>query len=456
MPSTKLTHLFAMFLFLWPLFAQDVLQNSEAFRQNWPTWRGPLYTGEAPIGNPPTTWSEAENIAWKRDIPGLGHASPIVWGDLLFVSTAEESNQPGDEETVDGARSSQAIWMRLSGQSKTSDFRMKYRLFAIDVHSGEIRWSDVAIEETPHEGTHQDGTWASNSPITDGEHVFAYFGSRGIFCYTPDGQRVWQTDLGDMQTRNGFGEGSSPALYGEVLVVNWDHEGSSFIVALDKRTGQEKWRRQRDEVTSWSTPIILEVEGRPQVIINATTRTRGYDLNSGEVIWELGGMTTNTIPSPVSANGVVYVMSGFRGNALQAIRLKGAKGDLAGSANLVWSFDRDTPYVPSPLLHNGYLYFLKHNKGILSCFESQSGNAAYEPQRLAGVPNVYASPVAAGGKVYIAGRDGKTMVLQAGGEFTVLATNELNDRFDASPAVKNNTLFLRGHNNLYAIRAASE
>jgi outer membrane protein assembly factor BamB len=303
----------------------------------------------------------------------------------------------------------------------------------------------------PHETTHGDASWASASPVTDGRHLIASFGSAGIFCYDLAGNLQWQVDLGDMRTRNGFGEGSSPAIHGDTVVVNWDHEGPSFIVALDKNSGEVKWRVERDEPTSWSTPVFAEVNGGTQVIVSATNKIRAYDLATGEVLWTCGGMTLNTIPSPIVDGQTVYASSGFRGNALLAIDLGAAKGDITDGKAVRWRFDRDTPYVPSMLLYGERLYFIKHNKGILSCFNTRSGEAVYGPERLDDLKGVYASPVGAGGHVYIVGRAGNTVVLRDGNSFDVVAVNQLDDRFDASPAIVGDTLYLRGHKHLYSI-----
>ena len=265
-----------------------------------------------------------------------------------------------------------------------------------------------------------------------------------------DGELKWQKDLGDMATRNNFGEGSSPALYGDALVLNWDHEGQSFITVLDKKTGEERWRAERDERTSWSTPLVVEVNGRAQVVTNATNRVRGYDLESGQVIWECGGMTVNTIPSPVAAGNLLYVMSGFRGNALLAIRLSEAKGDITGTDAVVWSHDKDTPYVPSPLLYGDTLYFLKHNRGILSSFDATTGEKHYV-QRLEDVEGMYASPVGAIDRVYLVGRNGISLVIKHGAEYEVLSRNALDESFSASPAIVDDELYLRGQSTLYCI-----
>jgi outer membrane protein assembly factor BamB len=265
------------------------------------------------------------------------------------------------------------------------------------------------------------------------------------------GNLVWQRDLGDMKTRNGFGEGSSPALHGNTLVVTWDHEGDDFVVALDKNTGKELWRKTRDEPTSWATPLVVEHGGKAQAIINATNRIRSYDLATGDVIWEAGGMTTNVIPSPIVGHGMVYLLSGFRGAALLAIKL-GAQGDVTNTDAVAWKLDRGTPYVPSGLLSQDRLYFFSGNKGTLSCVDALTGKPHYEQQRIDDLlGGVYASPIAANGHVYLVGRDGKTVVIKDSGKLEVVATNKLDDKFDASGAIVGNELFLRGHEHLYCI-----
>ncbi len=326
-----------------------------------------------------------------------------------------------------------------------------FTVLAVDRHTGRLLWERVARTEVPHEGHHRDHGYASFSPVTDGEWLFAWFGSRGLYAYDLAGNLKWEKDLGDMQTRNSFGEGNSPALHGDVLVVQWDHEGEDFIVALDKRTGRELWRRERDEPTTWSTPLVVVHAGRTQVVANATQRIRSYDLHSGELLWECGGMTQNVIPSPVSDGQRVYVLSGFRGAALLAIRL-GYRGDLSRSPEAIaWRHGRNTPYVPSPLLYEGRLYFYSGNNAMLSVFEAAGGKPLVEAERLGGLSGVYASPLGAAGRVYLVGRDGNTLVIRHGDRLEVLSTNRLDDRFDASPAAVGRELYLRGHRHLYCL-----
>jgi outer membrane protein assembly factor BamB len=282
--------------------------------------------------------------------------------------------------------------------------------------------------------------------------VIASFESRGLYAYDMQGRLVWQKDLGDKQMRSEFGEGSTPVLHGDRLIVVWDHQGESFIVALDKRSGRELWRVPRQEIDSWATPLVIENGGRSQVVTGGMNRVRSYDLETGALIWDSPGTTMNPIPSPVFWDGMVFVTSGFRGNNLKAIRVAGAKGDLAASGNIAWTLDRDTPYVPSPLVYEGILYLLKSNSGILSAFDAKTGRPHYQLQRLHRVPNVFASPVAAKGRVYIVGREGTTAVLEHGTTFELLAENTLDDGFDASPALVDRDMYLRGQRHLYALR----
>jgi outer membrane protein assembly factor BamB len=327
----------------------------------------------------------------------------------------------------------------------------EFMVFAIGRENGDILWERTVHRALPHEGGHTTGSLASNSPVTDGERLFAFFGSRGLYCLTLDGDPLWDVDLGDKSTLHAHGEGSSPALYGDTVVVNWDHEGQSFVVALDKFTGDERWRTVRDEVTSWATPIIVEHAGKPQVIVSGTKRVRSYDLATGHVIWECGGLSRNVVASPVSADGIVYAGSSYNTRALLAIRLEGATGDITGSDQIVWTRTRHTPYVPSPLLYGDTLYFLRHYQGILSRVHAKTGEDVTGPLRLGGIRNVYASPVAASDRVYITDRSGATLVISHAETAEVLALNHLDDEFSASAAISGRYLFLRGRRYLYCI-----
>jgi outer membrane protein assembly factor BamB len=429
----------AAFIAFLPLSSVPTAQQTDMSRF-WAQWRGPHATGVSSTANPPLEWSETKNIKWKVEIPGRGSSSPIVWGDRVFVMTAVPVDVQGDAQHAP-----------RGGLQQRGVHR--FVVLAIDRKTGRTVWERVATEQEPHEAAHfENGTWASGSPITDGQMVFAYFESFGLYAYDMNGTLLWKKSLGEKRMRNQFGEGSTPALHGNTLVIVWDHlNGKSFIVALDKRDGKELWRAPREEIDTWATPLIIEVNGRPQVIVPAMRRNRAYDLADGHVVWESQGLTMNPIPSPVYADGMVFLMSGFQGNDLQAIRVSDARGNIDGTSALVWSLDRDTPYVPSPVLTDGILYFLKTNSGILSAFDAKTGKPHFQNQRLDGVPNVFASPVAARGRVYFPGREGTTLVIRSGSTFEVLAKNVLDDGFDASPALVDTEIFLRGHKYLYCI-----
>ena len=420
---------------------------------DWPAWRGPSGTGVAEDADPPVTWSETENVRWKVPIPGKGQSTPIVLGDRVYLLTSvtDETKATSPPEPPPGADER----TRRRFMSAVHPTAQKLMVLALSRKDGKIVWQRTAVETVPHGTTHRDATWASSSPVTDGEALYVSFGSQGLFAYDLAGELLWQRDLGDMRTRNGFGEGASPAVFGDRLIMNWDHEDDSFIVVLDKKTGKDIWRKSREEVTSWSTPLVVEVDKKPQIIVAATDRSRGYDLLTGEVVWQVGGMTVNVVPTPVYGNGMVYLMSGFRGAALQAVQVAGARGELADTSAVAWSHDRDTPYVPSSLLYGDKLYFLKVNSGILSCLDAKTGKAVYGPTRLDGISNIYASPVGAANRVYLAGREGTTLVLEHGNEYKVLASNSLDEGFDASPAIAGDELYLRGSRHLYCLGAAA-
>jgi len=409
----------------------------------WPQWRGPFATGVSRSATPPTEWSETKNIRWKVEIPGRGSSSPVVWGDRMFVLSAVPIG-------VDAAASHTP-----RGGLPQRD-RYRFVVMALDRRTGKTVWERVAREQQPHEATHGDnGTYASSSAITDGQRVFAWFESQGMYVYDMDGTLLWSKDLGDKKMRNQFGEGSTPVLANDRLVIVWDQiaPGGSFVVSLDASNGRELWRVARDEIDTWATPLVVEHEGRRQAVVPGKNKIRSYDLENGSIVWESKGVTMNPIPSPVFGEGLVFVTSGFQGNNLKAIRLASAKGDITDTDAIVWTLDRDTPYVPSPLLYDGILYLLKTNSGILSAFDAKSGTPHYQLQRLEGVPEVFASPVGAGGRVYIAGRDGVVLVIRNADKYEMLASNKLDDGFDASPALADDAIYLRGYRNLYAIAA---
>ncbi len=427
--------------------------------QNWPEWRGPLQNGVAPDANPPTTWSETSNVKWKAKLPGSGYATPIIWEDRVFIQTAiptgkkieakaaETGEQPPRKDNSPGGRKGRG---GFGGGAKPTEV-YQFAVLCLDRQTGKVLWQRVAREEVPHEGYRQgEGSFASSSGLTDGKHYYAYFGSRGIHCYALDGKPLWSQDLGKMRMAMSFGEGNSPAIYRDTLIINRDNEDDSFIVALDKNNGKTLWKMPREEGTSWSTPLIIERDGKAQAVVAATTKIRSYDVASGEVLWECGGLTRNVIPSPVADANTVYCMSGFRGNALLAIRL-GRTGDLTGTDAIAWTHNKSTPYVPSPLLYDGKLYFFANNNGVLTCLDTKAGTPLFEAQKLDDLSGVYASPLGAAGRVYLVGRNGAVVVLKQSDKLEVLAVNRLEEKFDASPAAVGKDLLLRGREHLYCL-----
>jgi outer membrane protein assembly factor BamB len=444
--------------------------------ENWPTWRGPGSNGVAPDSNPPVSWSEEQNIRWKTPIPGEGHSSPIVWGDRIFLMTAvTQSDSPSSESSASAIEPISPPPRRGPGgppdrgegrpgrppgggpgrgpgglSEAAPDLPMAFQTLCISRRDGSILWAKTGQESMPVEGRHRTNTYSSGSPVTDGEVVISNFSSYGIFCYDMDGKTLWSKDLGDMRTRNGFGEGSSPALFQDQLFVLWDTEEDSWLYALDKNSGRELWKVSRDEKTGWSTPFVITYNGVTQVIVNATNKVRSYDVRDGSLIWECGGQTTNAIPSIVSDGSSVYVMSGYRGNSAMAIAL-GGSGDITGSDKVRWTINRGTPYVPSPLLYDGKLYFCKGNDAFLSCVDAASGKVYYGEERLPEISGVYSSPVAAAGHIYLAGQNGATVVLTASQDLNVKHINKLDEPINASPAIIGNEILIRGSRHLYCI-----
>lgn len=422
-----------------------ILVTFQLSAQDWTSWRGPQHSGVADSGNPPVEFSESTNLKWKTSIPGKGHATPIVWGNQIIVLTAVATDQKGiqNEENEEKA----GVGRRSMSPNQT-DFVHQFKVISVDKTSGEIQWQTTVKEEMPLERTHDLGSWASNSPVTDGELIYAYFGSRGLFCLDFDGNVLWEKDWGQLEKVMSFGEGSTPTIYGDKVLVLWDHQGESFLIAIDKKTGKDLWKVNRDEVSSWSTPLVVNVNGKPQVITSATNNVTGYDLETGEVIWTSTGLTRNVIPNPVYGNGILYVMSGFRGNALQAIDLSRANGDISGTDIILWEYNQDTPYTPCPVLMDGYLYFLRTNHGSLTCLDAKTGEVQYSKEKVEGISNIFSSPTGVGNRLYIAA-DGVVNVIQAGTEFKILATNQLDDTFHASPVITGDKLILRGFKSLY-------
>lgn len=420
-------------------FALLALFPAPGSAQGWPSWRGPSGNNVAPAdASPPIEWSEDQNVRWKVAIPGDGASTPVVHKGRIYLTSAVDTGRDDAPTAANDAKGPTRIY--------------EFVVLAIDRHSGKELWRKTVLEAVPHENGHKTGSHASASPIIDGDRLYAFFGSRGLHCLDLAGEITWSKQLGLMNTLRGFGEGATPVIHGDTIVVQWDHEGPSFIVAFDKRTGKERWRQPRETDSTWSSPAVAVVDGRAQVIASGSKVTWAYDLQTGKPIWHCGGFSANPVTSPIVVDGLVYVMNSYEGDVIQAIRLAGAKGDLTDSKHLVWSGKQKAPFVPNALVHDGLLYYLRGGGGVLNCADALTGEAIYSGKRL-GMRTIHSSPVLADGRIYVTSRDGKTAVVAAGREFRKLAMNSLDDTVDATLVPVGKDLFIRGRKHLYCITA---
>ncbi len=435
------------------LFA-SLVSAASAPAQNWPQFRGPNASGVAPA-SAPVKWNaeEGTNILWKVPIPGLGHSSPIVWDDRIFVTTAISSNP--NTETRFG----------LYGDVEPAKDVSKHtwKVFALDKRTGKIIWEQTAHEGVPRTKRHPKSTHATPTPVTNGKIVVAFFGSEGLYAYRfDDGKLLWKRDLGVLSAGwfydpdYEWGVGSSPIIYKDLVIVQCDVQENSFVAAFQLETGEPMWRTPRDELPSWGTPTIYSGPPRDELVTHATNFIRGYDPSSGKELWRLSGNSEITTPTPIVAHGLVFVTNGYRGiQPIYAIR-PGGEGDISleegQSSNqfVAWSTRRGGPYTPTPVIVGDYLHILTNN-GVLRVFNAKTGERIYET-RLAGRGGAYsASPVAADGKLYFSSEDGEIFVVKAGAEYELLSTNPMGEVLMATPAISEGVIYVRGLKHLFAI-----
>jgi outer membrane protein assembly factor BamB len=417
-----------------------ILLPSILSAENWPHWRGPNQDGTATNVNPPLNWSAHENVKWKVEVPGEGSATPIVWGNRVFVLSAVETDRIAK------------ILPQPHPEDRTVPPRNLYEftVFCFDANTGKQLWKKIACTKQPPSGRHKTNTFAAGSPTTDGRRLYVSFGSLGLYCYDLDGNKLWERDFGTMRTRRGWGEASTPLVHQDSLILPWDQEDQSQVFVLDAATGKTKWEKERDEPTGWSTPVTADYGGKTQLILNGTNRIRSYDLKSGEIIWQAGGMTVNAIPTPLIHNDVAYVMSGYTGSLAIAIPLS-AQGDITDGKSLLWKHTRSTPYVPSPVIVGYQIYFTASNASVLTSLDLQTGKPIFGPERIGELGNVYASPVATKDRIYLTGRDGTTVVIKPGKELKILAINQLEEPVDASPALVDERIYIRSAKSLFCL-----
>lgn len=422
--------------------------------QNWPSFRGPGASGVAEGAPTAIKWdvTTGENILWRTPVAGVAVSSPIVWGDRVFVSTAVSSD------------ASAGIRTGLYGDVEPAKdmSRHTWKLVALDKRTGKVLWERVAHEGIPKTKRHPKSSQASATPVTDGRHVVASFGSEGLYTYDVDGKLLWKRDLGVLNAGwfydpdYEWGIGSSPIIWKNLVVVQCDIQKSSFIAAFEVATGAPVWRTSREEIPSWSTPAVVETSGRAELITQATTFTRGYDPASGKELWRLSGNSEITIPTPIAGPGFVIVTNGYRGvQPIHAIK-PGASGDIpvkdgqASGPFIAWSTNRGGPYIPTPIIYGDLLYVLQIN-GVLVAYDIHTGARVYQ-ERLGGGGSFSASPVASGGKIYFTSEDGDVYVVKAGAKYELLATNRVGQVVMATPAISDGTIIIRGLKDVFAIR----
>ncbi len=429
-----------------------LLTASGVFAQaNWPQFRGEQSLGVATNKNLPVVWGTNQNVAWKTTIPGWGWSSPIIWGDKIIVTSVIKDGEV--EQPKKG--------LYFGGERPTASTNLHHwMVYCFDWQNGKKLWEKQVHEGSPSTSIHLKNTYASETPVTDGDRVYAYFGNLGLFCLDMGGKELWSQKFGHFKTRYGWGTAASPVLHKDRLFVVNDNEEKSFLVALNKKTGEQFWRVERDEKSNWATPFVWENEKRTELVVPGRNKVRSYDLD-GKVLWEFGGMSSIVIPTPFAKSGLLYVGSGYVGDKTRpvfAIR-PGASGDISlkdGESNghyIAWYEKAAAPYNPSPLVYGDYFYVL-FDFGFLSCRDAKTGKQIYDKQRINPDGNTAftASPWAYDNKIFCLSEDGDTFVFQAGPEYKLTGKNSLGEMCMATPAIARDSLIIRTASKLYRIQ----
>jgi outer membrane protein assembly factor BamB len=428
------------------LFSVASLNTLIHAQTNWPQWRGPNGSGISTETSLPAEWSESKNIRWKSPIAGRGHSSPVVWGSRVFLTTSIEGAVIPGAEAVRHYRNGQEY---LHPDSVGADHGYALKLLCLDLKTGKLLWDKTVYEGRVYDNRHRKNTYASATPATDGKYIYVSFEAEGLYCYDFDGKRIWKSSLGRI-AKGGMGPGTSPVLFENLVILQVDQEygEGSFIAAVDKVTGKEVWRTPRDQRRSWATPLLVKTTERTELVTSGPKLIIAYDPATGKELWRAPGVESNPIPSPVAGAGLVFVTAGSDAKRAMAIRV-GGSGDLSGTANLLWRYEKGTAYVPSPILYGDYLYLLT-DAGALTCLEAATGKLVYQA-RMPVAAQFTASPVAFDGKIMIVSEDGDSFIVKAGPTPEILNANALGEAVYASPAIANSTILIRGTNNLYCI-----
>jgi outer membrane protein assembly factor BamB len=399
----------------------------------------------------PVKWDISKSVKWKTEVPGLGHSSPIVWGNRVFVTTAVSSDPKED------------YWEKGFPRSDRGPdaAEISWKVLCFDRDTGTLLWEQTAVRRKPVNARHTKNSYASQTPATDGTYVYAFFGDQGMYCYDFQGKLVWSRDLGSFTMRYGWGLGSSPVLYKDLIIQTCDQEvGGSFLIALDKRTGKTAWKTERDEASSWSTPYLYLQGARPELVVNATRAIRSYDPGTGKLLWECRGPATSiTAPTATSSNGLIFVSSGFIAEQVRPVTAfrPGAQGDITlkegetKSESIAWRQLTAAPYIPSPIAYGDYIFVLL-DQGFIACYEAKTGKEVYGKTRIDTGVNFSASPIAVEGRLYCISEDGDVYVINAGPSYELLAKNSIGEPVMASPAVSEGKMFIRALKHLYCIQ----
>jgi outer membrane protein assembly factor BamB len=422
-----------------------------ALAQNWPSFRGANASGVAANAKPPGSWNapKQEGISWKTAIPGLSHASPIVWANRIFLITAISRDANAKFNAKD----------RGIGLAD-DNARHTWRIYALDKDTGRIIWEKTAYEGLPRAKRHVKATQANSTPATDGKFVVALFGSQGLNAYDMNGKLLWQKDLGVLNPglwddpTSSWGHASSPVIHRDLVIVQADGHAQSFLAAFNLKDGKQAWRVERGEITSWTTPTIHEAKGRTELIVNGGRFIRGYDPLTGKELWRFSDSDTQVkMQAPLVANGLIYITGGYPpGRAMYAFR-PGAIGDISLKPGqetnefIAWRTSSGSPYTPTPIIYDSVFYALADN-GVLSAYDANTGERIYQER----LPSSFsASPIAADGKLYLASQDGDVFVVKAGRKFELLATNPMGEALMATPAISGGMLIIRGERHVYAV-----
>jgi outer membrane protein assembly factor BamB len=437
---------------------------------NWPGWRGEGQ-GVSTESGLPTEWSSSTNVAWKVPVGGRGHSSPIVWGDRVFLTTAVEGDLAAGNKApthlIDGKEF-------VHPDSVGVDKRHTYKVMALDLATGKTLWERTAYDGPVYDNRHKKGSYASPTPVTDGKRVYAYFGSEGLYAYDFAGKLAWKTDIGDIATI-GMGTASSPVLYKDLVILQCDDSGDnkSFLVALDTKTGKERWRTKRDVSVTWATPVLVkagmqagaqagaqagtqagaQAAARDELVASGSEWIVGYDPATGKELWRTKGVDSNAIHTPLVGHGLVIVTAGYPTKAVIAIR-PGGTGDISGTERVAWTFNKGTAYVASPILYGDYLYLLADN-GAITCLDAKTGEIKYEGGRPPKPGRFTASPVAFEGKILTTSENGDTFVTKAGPVHEVVRTNSIDEMVMATPAISQGRILLRTVEHLYCIKTGA-